>query len=131
MGNYHPIIRYRPKDPHDIRDYIIPGQEEVSLTGRDDSVSLMLEYPWRREKPTEACEDFDLEYFLVLDEDFCQPYGPFYDFIDGVIDDDDEGFPFLYNVVDTYYKYMDQCDWMEPYLYDGQPIDGDWGWYNK
>ena len=111
MGDRHPIMRYRPKDPNDIREYVIPGRKWVYLPGTDDSVSLCVESVDRR--PKYVSENFDLEYFIVLDEDFCQPYTPFYEYISGKIDDDEDCFPFLFNVVDAYYHYMDECDWME------------------
>ena len=44
----------------------------------------------------------DYDYVCVLDEDFCQPYTPFYDLLDGKPID----FPFLSRIVDEYNNFM-------------------------
>lgn len=51
----------------------------------------------------------DYDNILIMDEDFCQPYTPFYtDFENDVTD-----FPCLEKVIETYNKYMDSLDFLE------------------
>lgn len=73
-----------------------------SLADADD-ISVNIGFP----------EDFsqwnDFDYVLVLDEAFCQPYTPFYDFMDGRI----KTFPFLYNVVKSYNEFMSSLNFLE------------------
>ena len=51
----------------------------------------------------------DFDNILVLDERFCQPYTPFYQFLDGEID----SFPFLDKVIQKYNEIMNSIDLFE------------------
>lgn len=66
----------------------------------DDEVSVEIAFP----------EDLsnwnDADYVLVLDEDFCQPYIPFYD----TMEDEDVSFPFLDEIVSAYNELMEDLD---------------------
>lgn len=50
----------------------------------------------------------DIDALIVLDEDFGQPYTPFYDAYDS-----DYRFPFLDEVISAYNSFMDSLDWVE------------------
>lgn len=54
--------------------------------------------------PKELSEWNDFDYVLVMDDDFAQPYTPFYG---------KETFPFLLNVIGRYNKFMDSLDFLE------------------
>lgn len=53
----------------------------------------------------------DFDYILVLDEEFGQPYTPFYKFIDGETPNNVS--PFLRRVVANYNRVMDSFDFLE------------------
>ena len=53
----------------------------------------------------------DFDYILVLDEEFGQPYTPFYNFIDGETPNNVS--PFLRRVVANYNRVMDSFDFLE------------------
>ena len=58
-------------------------------------------------------EDFskwnDIDYVLILDEDFCQPYGPFYHYMEGKI----KLFPVLEEVIQKYNEFMSSLIFLE------------------
>lgn len=51
----------------------------------------------------------DFEDVLILDEDFGQPYGPFYN----VMDDKTKAFPFVLNIIGNYNKLMNSFSFLE------------------
>ena len=53
----------------------------------------------------------DFDYILVLDEEFGQPYTPFYKFIDGETPGNIS--PFLRRVIVNYNRVMDSFDFLE------------------
>ena len=53
----------------------------------------------------------DFDYVLVLDEDFGQPYTPFYNHYED--EDDSNYFEFLRNVVEAYNAKMDSLSFLE------------------
>lgn len=58
----------------------------------------------------EDLNDFnDFDNILVLDEEFCQPYTPFYAYLDGKA----EPFPFLVWVISEYNEWMSCFDFLE------------------
>ena len=65
-----------------------------------DEISVNIGFP----KDVSKWDDY--EHIVVIDEDFLQPYGPFYN-----IDED----PFIYalNVVGHYNKFMDSLSFLE------------------
>ena len=60
--------------------------------------------------PEDLKEWNDFDYILVLDEDFGQPYGPFYHFMEGKIQ---EPWPVLIEVINAYNEFMTSFDWLE------------------
>ena len=60
--------------------------------------------------PEDLKEWNDFDYILVLDEDFGQPYGPFYHFMEGKIQ---EPWPVLIEVINAYNEFMSSFDWLE------------------
>lgn len=57
----------------------------------------------------------DFDYVLVLDDDFCQPYAPFYNYIDG----DVKIFDFLEKVINEYHNFMDSRWYLEEITSNG------------
>ena len=51
----------------------------------------------------------DLDFVLVLDDDFCQPYGPFYTRYGEEVD----GFWCLEKVIEKYNAFMDSLEFLE------------------
>ena len=56
----------------------------------------------------------DYDNIIVLDEDFCQPYTPFYTEFENNVTD----FPCLEKTVETYNDYMDSLDFLEEVIYE-------------
>lgn len=56
----------------------------------------------------------DYDNIIVLDEDFCQPYTPFYTEFENDVTD----FPCLEKTVETYNDYMDSLDFLEEVIYE-------------
>ena len=54
--------------------------------------------------PKDLSEWDDFDYVLVMDDDFGQPYTPFYS---------EESFPALLNIIGHYNKFMDSLDFLE------------------
>ena len=52
----------------------------------------------------------DFDYVLVLDEEFCQPYGPFYHFMSGEIKEPWNG---LKEVIEAYNEFMSSLIFLE------------------
>ena len=52
----------------------------------------------------------DFDYILVLDENFGQPYTPFYQYMFGEIQ---EPWPGLIEVINAYNEFMSSFDWLE------------------
>lgn len=86
----------------------ILGQRAIMLSDKYE-ISLMIEFESR--KPKDITENFDLEYFLVLDEEFCQPYMPFY--IAAMESENNSDNPCLQEVILKYNEVMDKIDWLE------------------
>ena len=60
--------------------------------------------------PKNLSEWNDFDYILVLDEEFCQPYTPFYAFMD---DPKRGSFPYLGEVVKAYNEFMASLPYLE------------------
>lgn len=56
----------------------------------------------------------DCDNVIVLDEDFLQPYTPFY----ANFENDITNFPCLEKTVETYNDYMDSLDFLEEVIYE-------------
>lgn len=56
----------------------------------------------------------DCDNVIVLDEDFLQPYTPFY----ANFENDVTNFPCLEKTVETYNDYMDSLDFLEEVIYE-------------
>ena len=65
--------------------------------------------------PEDLSEWNDYDYVLVLDEDFCQPYTPFYHYWDCSEKGEDYGyvFQFLNNVINRYNETMESMEFLE------------------
>lgn len=74
-------------------------------TYRHTKAEISVEIAFKRD--LQDWNDFD--NILVCDEDFCQPYTPFYSYLDGQI----ESFPFLDTVIQKYNEYMNSIDLFE------------------
>lgn len=70
-----------------------------------DSISLDIAFP----EDISKWNDFD--YVIVIDEDFGQPYTPFYSHYED--DEDSECFVFLRKVITAYNKVMDSLGFLE------------------
>lgn len=70
-----------------------------------DSISLNIAFP----EDISKWNDFD--YVIVLDDDFGQPYTPFYSHYED--DEDSECFDFLRKVITAYNKVMDSLGFLE------------------
>lgn len=107
-----------------------PTQEDLDRYGFrsggswiDKGADIFVSYMWRKPDPRyqdweisfNMCikkdrSDFnDFDNILVLDEEFCQPYTPFYEFMDKKT----EPFPFLAEVVSAYNEWISQFDFLE------------------
>lgn len=60
--------------------------------------------------PEDLSEWNDFDYILVLDEDFCQPYGPFYHYMNGEIKEPWDG---LKEVIEAYNEFMSSLTFLE------------------
>ena len=59
--------------------------------------------------PEDLSEWNSFDYILVMDENFGQPYDPFYK----ADEDEKRRFPFAMNVIGCYNKFMDQFEFLE------------------
>lgn len=60
--------------------------------------------------PENLSEWNDFDYILVLDEDFGQPYGPFYHFMNGEIE---KPWGYLKEVIEAYNEFMSSLIFLE------------------
>lgn len=60
--------------------------------------------------PQDLSEWNDFDYILVLDEDYGQPYGPFYHFLEGKIEKPWDG---LIDVIEAYNEFMSSLIFLE------------------
>ncbi len=60
--------------------------------------------------PENLAEWNDFDYILVLDEDFGQPYTPFYNFLNWP---EKGSFPYLGNIVKAYNEFMSSLPYLE------------------
>lgn len=77
----------------------------------EDSIELNIAFP----EDLSKWNDYD--YILILDDDFCQPYTPFYSYLDtnmdGIEDDNHKFSEFFLRVVEKYNKVMGSLDFLE------------------
>jgi hypothetical protein len=110
------INRYRLKDgitEDDISKYHLkPGGHHIAAdagvfiwTSIGPDISLDVGFP----KDLSKWDDFN--YVTVFDEDFGQPYLPFYKYLDGT--EANNVSPFLRRVIKNYNKVMDSYDFLE------------------
>lgn len=104
------VHRYKLKGDNP-GEYIHPYTESNDIPlAPDGDVTLMPEWGDRAPSPsTWHDEDFDLKYFIVFDEEFGQPYVPFYRVLEGNETDSD----YVATVVSNYNKALDACPWLE------------------
>lgn len=60
--------------------------------------------------PAELSEWNDFDYVLVLDDEFGQPFTPFYDYMNAP---NDKPFPFLRKIIHTYNEFMSSLPYLE------------------
>lgn len=106
------IARFRLKSVIDLNQ--IKTSPHASFIAKDatkscfyplvDSITVNIGFPDDLSK----WNDFD--YILILDEDFGQPYGPFYHYLNGELK---EPFPFLEKVVQKYNKTLRHLSYLE------------------
>ena len=72
-------------------------------------VSLLQDWTHKDECDPES-EIWDLDWFMVLDEDFCQPYTPFYDHLNDDIDE--VGSECMCDIVKEYNRCMGLFPWL-------------------
>lgn len=90
-------------------DDLINGRRFVPLH-EYGGITLSIETDSRKPSDFED-PDFDVKYFIVMDEEFGQPYTPFYDVLEN---DEDLVMPWtVTEVVSEYNMAMDQIDWLE------------------
>ena len=105
------IKRFKLKDGADVSE--VPLTPHMTYVHKDavrgfykwlaDSVEVNIAFP------QDLSEWNDFDFVLVLDEDFCQPYTPFYDFLNGYT----KLFPFLAKVVKAYNAVMESLPYLE------------------
>ena len=105
------IKRFKLKENADVSS--VPLREHMTYVHKDavrgffktlkGSVSLNVAFP------QDLPEWNDFDFVLVFDEDFCQPYTPFYNFLNG----DTKPFPFLAEVVKAYNEVMESLPYLE------------------
>ena len=66
---------------------------------------------WTHKDSDKLADDWDLQWFIVLDEEFCQPYTPFYAHIDDDISA--VGNDVLVSIVENYNERMHSLAWLE------------------
>ena len=105
------IKRFKLKENADVST--VPLKEHMTYVHKDavrgfrkylkGSVELNVAFP------QDLSEWNDFDFVLVLDDDFCQPYTPFYGFLNG----DTKLFPFLAEVVKAYNEVMGSLPYLE------------------
>lgn len=77
----------------------------------EDSIELNIAFP----EDLSKWNDYD--YILILDDDFCHPYTPFYSYLDtnmdGIEDDNHKFSEFFLRVVEKYNEVMGSLDFLE------------------
>lgn len=107
------IHRYRIKQgavPPKGND-VIEGQSMVRLSD-DGSVTLVKDFTHNL-PPDTGDKNFDLDFFLVLDELVCQPYSVFYSYLDYDVIDGENCSPFILGIIKKYNQTMDKINWLE------------------
>ena len=104
------IQRFRLKSDADVS--CIPEDPYMTYVHRDavrgmyrilyDSIEVSIAFP------VDLSQWNDFDFVIVLDDNFGQPFTPFYHYMDGEI----ELYPFLENVVNAYNDFMNA----QPYL---------------
>lgn len=105
------IKRFKLKEKADVSD--VPFREHMTYVHKDavrgfhrmlkGGIELNVAFP------QDLSEWNDFDFVLVLDDDFGQPYTPFYGFLNG----DTKPFPFLAEVVKEYNKVMGCLPYLE------------------
>lgn len=87
------------------------GCEPPSRVYCDLGHSVSVLQDWGRKGAQPSDSTWDLDWFIVLDEEFCQPYTPFYEHID---DDVEQAGPaVLPDIVANYNRFMSSLSWLE------------------
>ena len=103
------IHRYRLRDGF-VPSNVICGRKSWDLS-KDGEITLVPEFG-NRVPPdfTWSDDGFDIRWFLVLDECFCQPYYPFYDWLVGKSEPQND---YQQEIVERYNYILDQVEWLE------------------
>lgn len=101
------VNRYRVKPEH--KDYIEEYHKNFKEVYLTSSISLLVNWTKTLKEINIDDPDWDLKFFIVLDEDFCQPYMPFYEYINNTVN----LFPYLQTVIKRYNDVMDSVEWIE------------------
>ena len=105
------IKRFRLKPDADIST--VPKSPHLSYIHKDAvrgfHVNLGHEITLNIGFPEDLSKWNDFDYVLVLDEDFGQPYGPFYHYMGNKI----PAFPELLEIVNAYNREMSKLDYLE------------------
>ena len=88
--------------------WIHENSKYLFFTTLIDSIELNIGFPEDLSKWN------DWDYIMILDDDFCQPYTPFYSYIDKTADgaSDEEFSDYLLNVVRKYNEVMSSLDFL-------------------
>lgn len=105
------IKRYKLRYPADVSD--IPESEHLSYVHpeavRGKIKYLVGEIAVTVTFPADLYDWNDFDFVIVLDEDFGQPYTPFYHYMNGEIN----LFPFLEKVIRKYNEFMSSLPFLE------------------
>ena len=80
--------------------YISKDAKYSTFKGLTDDISVSIAFP----EDLTAWDDFD--HVLVMDDECCQPYGPFYNI-------EEKQFAYALNVVGNYNKFMNTLSFLE------------------
>lgn len=112
------IKRYKLKDGTTKQDLINFGARKGGIWINKDSILFIskcfsykgLEFDIDIAFTENLCDWNDFDNILVLDDDFCQPYTPFYGENYGK---DIQGFEYLEAVIERYNNYLDSLPFLE------------------
>lgn len=107
------IHRYRVKKnvvPPESNE-VIYGRQTVRLS-EDGSITLSRDINHRPAADMEN-QNFDLDFFIVLDELVRQPYSAFYSYLDYEDINDENCSQFVLSVIKRYNQTMDRVEWLE------------------
>lgn len=107
------IQRYRVKQGAvPPKDGCVIGNRKAIPLSEDGTITLVADW---RNVPQDDFEsrDYDLDFFLVLDEEYCQPYSVFYSYLDYDVIDEENCSHYVMGVIKKYNQTMDKVEWLE------------------